>query len=132
MFEHTSSALVRVVERASTWENINATCNAYIHGAIQSVYEKLFLMPLARLYLYGPSLGGWGFWNGIKLHVICAQKTNLLPDFWEHHPFECAQLVSKQFYSSIILIETFVYFYLFWCSIKYVLHLIQNKCTRKS
>jgi hypothetical protein len=125
MFEHTSSALVRVVERASLWET-NATCSA-AWTTVHSIYEKLILSPLARLYLYGPSLGGWGFWNGLGMHVICAQKTNLLPDFWEHHPFECAQIVSKQFYSSVVFIETFVYFFIIWRSVSCLLGFLKNK-----
>lgn len=53
MFEHTSSALVRAVERASVWE-ANITRSTIV-TTVQSLYEKFILSPLARLYLYGPS-----------------------------------------------------------------------------
>lgn len=125
MFDYTSSALVRVVERASVWET-NVPHNSII-TTVQSLYEKFILSPLARLYLYGPSWGGWGFWNGLTLPVICAQKTNLLPEFWEHNSFECAQIVSKQFYSSIVFIETFLYFVIIWCSMKLTWRYLKNK-----
>lgn len=92
----------------------------------QKVYEYVVLVPLARLYLHGPSLGGWGFWNGLDLSVICSQKTNLLPEFWKSHPTECIQLVSKGFYGVLVLLETVTYFLLIWV----ILRCVANLCKR--
>jgi hypothetical protein len=110
--------LSRAVERAAVWNMgqaaIPATFLDHIWHYVHVVYEYAVLSPLARLYLYGPSFGGWGFWNGLGLHVICSQKTNLLPEFWQSHPTECIQIVSKNFYGMIVLFETLCYFLILW------------------
>lgn len=111
--------LTRAIERAAVWNVGHAVITPvtyldYIWHYAHKVYEYAVLAPLARLYLYGPSFGGWGFWNGLGLHVICSQKTNLLPEFWQTHPAECIQIVSKNFYGMIVLVETLCYFLILW------------------
>jgi len=81
-----------------------------VPGTLHRLYETWVLAPLARLYLYGPALGGWGFWNGLDVAVICSHKTHLLPEFWQAHPTECLQLIGQGFYGVLVLGETLVYF----------------------
>jgi len=84
----------------------------YLTYHLNKIYYYIIVFPLAKLYLWGPSFGGWGFWGGMDMAEICAQKTTLSSEFWKRNPEECAEIVSKQFYSMTILIETIVYFYL--------------------
>ena len=93
----------------------------------RQLYTYVILSPLARLYLYGPSWGTFGFWSGIDATVICSQKTNLPPIFWEKHPHECVEIISKQFYGTVVMFETIFYFGTIWFILKYFL----LWCTRK-
>jgi hypothetical protein len=116
-------ALTNAVERAAAWKDFSpvlmpTTLPEYITYYVHKSYEYVILSPLARLYLHGPSWGGMGFWNGLGLHVICSQKTNLMPEFWQTHPMECIQIVSKSFYSLVVLIETLFYFFFLWIILK--------------
>ena len=126
-------SLKNAVERAAKWQMVMSSPSPSL--SIQSIeswmdvatrwihkpYEYLILSPLARLYLYGPALGGWGFWNGMDLSIICAQKTQLSPEFWNDHPYECIQIVSRNFYSVVVLCETVLYFMFVWMFVKCVI-----------
>jgi hypothetical protein len=93
----------------------------------RQLYTYVILSPLARLYLFGPSWGTFGFWSGIDVTVICSQKTNLPPTFWQEHPHECVEIISKQFYGTVVLFETIFYFGIMWFIFKYIF----SCCNRK-
>ena len=94
----------------------------------QKIYEFIILTPLARLYLHGPSWGTIGFWNGVDINIICAQKTQLSVSFWENNSSECLTLITKQFYGMIVMFETICYFFMLWISIKTILFYIISQC----
>jgi hypothetical protein len=87
----------------------NVVIDTCIHYIMQ-VYHHVVLYPLAKLYMYGPTLNGWGFWGGQDISHICAQKTSLDAEFWKHHPHECIEIIGKNFYAFVILMETLIYF----------------------
>jgi len=126
-------ALNNAVERAITWE-IKAT-HTWIDIPIyyiRKTYEYVVLTPLSRLFLLGPSLGGFGFWNGQRIEDICAQKTSLTADFWKDHHMECVQIISKSFYGMVVLFETVIYFLVMWFIIKKIFwYIINNKSYTK-
>jgi hypothetical protein len=104
---------VEAVQQASLWTNISKVPQ-WLQG-VYTIYGKVVLTPLARLYIWGPSWGTLGFWGGKPMHDICAQLTSLSSDFWLKHPEQCVEVVSKTFYSLIILVETVVYVvFLLW------------------
>ena len=114
-------ALGRALERASAWHYLAEgsssppeTWTGYVWQGMQQVYEAVVLAPLARLYLYGPAWGPWGFWSGLDLPAICTQKTHVSSAFWEYHPDEGLRVISKDFYSLVVLGETLLYFVLVW------------------
>jgi hypothetical protein len=110
-----SGALQRVSKLTNVLEEIHPTgiIGNIVHYMKQS-YEWLVLTPLARLYMFGPSVGGIGFWGGQDISEICAQKTNLSSEFWKENSFECFQLISKNFYGMVVLCESIFYFLLLW------------------
>lgn len=95
---------------------------------LEKVYSKVILTPLAKLYLWGPAVGGWGFWNGIETHDICTQKTTIAAEFWKDHPEECIELIGKHFYSIVITIQTIVYFIILTWISKLVINVILLLC----
>ena len=52
--------------------------------------------PLKFVYLSGPSLAGFGFWNGVPYSQICAQLTRVETDHWKENAVACQSLVDRQ------------------------------------
>lgn len=52
--------------------------------------------PLRFIYLHGPSLAGFGFWNGVPYSQICAQITKVDNEHWKDHSFACQSLIDRQ------------------------------------
>ena len=98
---------------------------------LKTLYEWLVLMPLSRLYLYGPTLNGWGFWGGQEVSLICAQQTSLNVNFWRENEDQCYELISKQFQSITVLVETVMYFLCIFSFLKFLLNLVHNQLQRK-
>ncbi len=56
--------------------------------------------PLRWLYLQGPALGGWGFWEGRPPGDICAELTHLPAEHFLNEPegaAQCGSLVERKF-----------------------------------
>ena len=63
------------------------------------VTDVFLRIPLERLYMHGPALSGWGFWEGKRVEDICAELTRVPADRWELMRLECEDLVKRQFKS---------------------------------
>lgn len=63
------------------------------------VTDVFLRIPLERLYMHGPALSGWGFWEGKRIEDICAELTRVPADRWELMRIECEDLVRRQFKS---------------------------------
>jgi hypothetical protein len=109
-------ALWEVGELSGRW--------GWIYNTTAKLYGRFILTPLARLYLWGPNIGGWGFWEGLEMHDICAQQTHYSSEFWKQHPYACAEIVTKKFYSLLIVIQTLVYFIVLYCIVKFIYRLV--------
>lgn len=88
----------------SLWENIPGI------SWIRSMYHTLILQGLAKLYIYGPSMGAIGGWQGQTPQGICSHLTPSSEEFWLRNPEECSHLITRQFYSWIVLFEVVLYF----------------------
>jgi len=93
-----------------------------------AVYAATIIAPLKRLYFEGPKLYGYGFWKGAAEHDICAALTNHDSNFWKSHQEACKEIIEKDFYSIVVLVETIGYFALFYIILSILLRrLIQSK-----
>ena len=100
-----------MLHTSNTLQTINNTnIFSLIKHNVARIYTYIILTPLIRLYLHGSTFFGVGFWNGKNVYDICSQKTNIKSEFWKDHHDECINLISKDFYSFVIIIETFIYF----------------------
>lgn len=99
-----SNALTTSLQSASSVADYGNDCSYLVQ-----LYKTFVVKPLARLYLWGPRMGNFGFWGGQTLHDICAQITSVSSDFWIKHPDECLVTISKSFYSLLILFESVLY-----------------------
>lgn len=54
--------------------------------------------PLRWLYLFGPSLLDWGFWEGKTSADICSRLTGVAAAFWErdHNRGQCLELIEAK------------------------------------
>ena len=89
--------------------------NSFINFLLRCVnylYSTLILQSLARLYLFGPSISGFGFWQGKEASTICSQLSLSNEQFWLANLNECFVMIGKHFYSWVVIFETCLYFIL--------------------
>ena len=84
----------------------------------QHVYHSLIVAPFTRLYRQGPSFYGFGFWRGASDQDICAALTKVEATFWQRNADRCARLIRDDVASYIVLVETVLYFYLLFCTVR--------------
>ncbi len=75
------------------------------------VYDVVFVRMFARLYLEGPAMGGYGFWEGRSPESICSVMTGNDESFWLKNKAECEVMISKRFNGWIVLLEMIFYMY---------------------
>jgi hypothetical protein len=85
--------------------NIAHSVYSFFRYAIFSLFE----LPLLQLYLYGPSVAGYGFWEGHEQDVVCATLTNVHSRHWAEHGDECAGLIYRRFEGYLILFYVTIY-----------------------
>ena len=73
--------------------------------------------PLFYLYMYGPRLNSYGFWEGQDVTAICHTITGVPEMHWEHNQFICEDLVIRKFGALLAL----VYFALYILLIRFIL-----------
>ena len=74
---------------------------------MQELMFVLLLQPLRLLYLYGPSINGVGFWEGLPIADICSRLTHVDATFWLQQPdnlTQCTELIDRKIYAMFTLI----------------------------
>lgn len=77
------------------------------------IWNALFVLPLRTLYLQGPYMNGWGFWQGMSYADICAQLSGLDAIFWRQsieHEQGCELLIERKFQAMLTGTYAVVYF----------------------
>lgn len=70
---------------------------AYISDFVEVVLYWFVLWPLEYIYFRGPALGGWGFWDGMHPHDICAVLTGHRIRFSDgSKDLECQDLLRRK------------------------------------
>lgn len=97
-----------------------------VWDTLRNFYRSFILRGLARLYIYGPYMYGMGFWQGRQPQHICAQLSQIHnEDFWTQNMDTCYELISRNFYSWVVLLETILYFVLLIKCCSVLLHLLR-------
>jgi hypothetical protein len=65
--------------------------------------------PLRQLYLEGPALQDWGFWEGKDFVDICAQLTGVSAKMWETNFGACSNLIERKFRAFVLGVYTVFY-----------------------
>lgn len=61
-----------------------------------NIITKLLLYPMKLLFLNGPLLHGYGFWQGASFETICASASGTDALFWVQHVDECHLIVDRK------------------------------------
>ena len=98
---------------ASQVLNHGETGATYIAARVLDVsrlaVQYLLHSPLRYVYVHGPSLGGYGFWGGLRESDICASLTTVPATFWDAHSDVCQHKIDAACTSVITLIVTCAY-----------------------
>ena len=78
------------------------------------LYATVIIAPIRKLYFFGPSLSGVGFWRGLSPPEICSHLTSYSEAFWSENPTDCHILLENKFYSFLVSIEVLLYFVLIY------------------
>lgn len=84
----------------------------WLASGIRNIYSTVVLRGLARLYIFGPSVAGVGFWQGRDPANICSRMTESSEHFWHLNMEECHRIIATHFHSYVVLLEVLVYFIL--------------------
>lgn len=72
-------------------------------------------VPARTLFFYGPSLSGWGFWEGLTPAEICARMSNTRPDVWKGDQVsECRDMIQRKYNAFVLIIYLGIYIALMW------------------
>ena len=76
---------------------------------LHRLHSLVLVNPLRTLYFNGPSLHGYGFWNGAQSTDICASLTGTSSLFWLSQLGECDTLLDRHFHAFLITVQMGVY-----------------------
>lgn len=80
-------------------------------GLIWHMYDSMIRCPIRRIYLHGPTVGGFGGWQGKTEAQICAQITGQSESMWgETNSKACSDIIEQRFTSAVITFEQVCYF----------------------
>jgi hypothetical protein len=94
-----------------------------------NIYEYIIIRPLKNLYIHGPMIMNFGFWQGRKNEEICRDLTQQSELFWKEHHLECKYIIDNHFHSYLTFFETIFYFYCLFKMLKCLQYfVITNSC----
>lgn len=83
--------------------------------------------PIALVYLRGPALNGYGFWEGLPKTDICSRVTNVDARHWAQNEIMCDEIIDNKLHA----IYTAVYFVLYVYAVVRVTCVIFEAVSRK-
>lgn len=105
------------------WNSLTSNENIqYVLNKFTEIYNFLIVRPLARLYLYGPRFGGYGFWQGMTDTDICtALNSGHNPSsFWSKNLPECHEMIARDFNAWLVFVEFLVTLLVLYMTCKYL------------
>lgn len=86
-------------------------------SALLMFVRVVYVAPLTHLYMYGPALHGWGFWQGQHNADICAALTHGSAEFWAKTSAaaaECSVLIDHHQYAFVLGVTSVIAVCLFF------------------
>lgn len=72
-------------------------------ATLQTAVYFAFAWPIRQLYLRGPALFGYGFWEGLDESDVCSRLTGVLSAHWKQHTLECEAVIERKLESIHVL-----------------------------
>jgi len=77
---------------------------------ITLMYRFLFVDPLLTIYRHGPSIAGYGFWEGMEAIDICAMLTpGVESKWWATQPEKCLAMIDAKANSFVVGVHFTLY-----------------------
>jgi hypothetical protein len=70
--------------------------------------------PFEYLYLHGPRVGPYGFWQNMPPADVCAEMTGVGAAHWREHPLVCIKVIRDRAQSWTLLFYCAIYSTLMW------------------
>lgn len=105
----------------------------WIWQGLYRIYFYLMIFPMYYLYLYGPALQGYGFWNGKTYPQICSSLSSVHDDqFWatDGNRQKCEEMILQHFSAFVSLITFFFYMLMLKWILGYAVQFFNNKVTQ--
>lgn len=81
--------------------------------SVQSILNRILYyviqLPISVLYYRGPTLSGYGFYEGLPKHDICSRITGVPGKHWLETPIECADIIARKLDSIYVLVYFGIY-----------------------
>jgi hypothetical protein len=88
-----------------SWNRFFSICLKTPKTVLRYIYTKVWTWPIRTLYLAGPALYGYGFWEGKTHEDICASLTNIPAQHWCENQDVCDALIDHKVAALRLLIE---------------------------
>lgn len=94
----------------------NATlANLLFNPILTTLLAFILDRPLYELYMFGPSLWGYGFHEGKEHSLICAEYTGITQTHWIINAVECEALIMRKFNALLITLHFTMYVGILCC-----------------
>jgi hypothetical protein len=88
---------------------MKAAALLWLNPLFKSFVFYLVDQPLFNLYLNGPALGGYGFWEGKERAQMCAELTGVPEREWLNASDACESLIMRKFNALVVGIHFLSY-----------------------
>lgn len=61
------------------------------------LYTYIIVKPMAKFYLKGPKIYGFGMWGGMESQDICAEITGVASSHWTKNREDCYNIIQQRF-----------------------------------
>lgn len=95
---------------------------------MRQVVQVLVDYVLRDVYLHGPSMNGYGFWQGMPKSHICSTLTKTTEDFWFNNEIACDEIVEQHYESYRTLLVSMIVLYLYFMIVIRVPRILQYLC----
>lgn len=92
-------------------EQSNALTTILFNPLFSTLIAYVLDRPLFELYMYGPSLGGYGFHEGKQPSLICAEYTGVPEAHWlqSQNQLECEKLIMRKYNALLVCLHFALY-----------------------
>lgn len=104
----------------------NAVSNAVLY-VVQFIVYVFVKAPVQALYLRGPFMGGYGFWEGQPSHEICARVTGVPSEHWVVSPDDCAAVIGRKLDAIYVLLYFWLYIIFLFVTARIILSLFRKR-----